>query len=327
VLWSHGSGWEPAESEEIAKAARPGARADPIESKERASAPGSRALFRTTLRAILKPDKPAERAILFDDGTGHSLDTIELARVTGAIAESVGQPLELLGMDACLMANIEVAYEVRKAVRYLVASEELVPGHSWPYKQVFSALGANPDQGGADFARLVVDRYTEFYAANPPGAGDVTKVALNLGQIHKLVRATDRLAEALRVDMSKVGDVLWQVQRGAEQHETQGGKRQPSKFDYHLWDIGSLATGLAGSNSNSDRVKQAAANTVKVLSPGVGCVLAEGHRGAWFDRINGVSVYLMPPKRQRISPSYSKLAFAKDTQWDEMLSAYHEYFG
>jgi hypothetical protein len=96
VLWSHGSGWEPSEIEEVAKVARPVAPADSAESKERAGAPGSRALFRTTLRSLLKPERRAERAVLFDDGTGHSLDTLELARVAGAIAETVGQPLELL---------------------------------------------------------------------------------------------------------------------------------------------------------------------------------------------------------------------------------------
>lgn len=326
VLWSHGSGWEPAEIEQVVQEARPGAQADPAESRERSSAPGSRALFRSTLRSILKPGKLAERAILFDDGTGHSLDTLELARVAGAIAETIGQPLELLGMDACLMANLEVAYEVRKAVRYLVASEELVPGHSWPYKEIFGALRANPDQGGAELAKLVVDRYVSFYKANPPAAGDVTKVALDLGRIDDLVSATNQLAEALRVDMSKVGDALWQAQRGTQQRETQGEKRQPNKFDYHLWDIGSLAAGLAESNANPAAVRHAAENTLRVLLPGAGSVLAEGHRGAWFDGIGGASVYLMPPGQQRISQSYSKLAFAKDTQWDEMLSAYHEYF-
>ena len=183
VLWSHGSGWEPAEIAEVAKEARSGAQADPAESQERAGAPGGRALFRSTLRTILKPDKPSERAILFDDGTGHSLDTIELARVARAIAKAIGQPLDLLGMDACLMANLEVAYEVRKDVRYLVASQELVPGHSWPYQTIFGALRANPDLGGAQFAKLVVEQYVGFYSANPPAAGDVTKVALDLGRI------------------------------------------------------------------------------------------------------------------------------------------------
>lgn len=325
VLWSHGSGWEPSEIDEVAKEARPAATVDSAESKERSAAPGSRALFRTTLRTLLTPEKHTERAILFDDGTGHSLDTLELARVVGAIAETIGQPLDILGMDACLMANLEVAYEIRKAVRYLVASEELVPGHSWPYPQIFGALRANPEQGGADFARLVVNEYTRFYDAKPPAAGDITKVALDLGRIEGLVHATDRLAEALRADMSKASAVLWQVQRSTQQRETQDGKRRPNKFDYHLWDVGSVAAGLAESDEVSDLVKEAAAMTLQALAPGAGSVLVEGHRGPWFDRIGGTSVYLMPPGQQRISPSYSKLAFANDTQWDEMLTAYHEY--
>jgi hypothetical protein len=52
-------------------------------------------------------------------------------------------------------------------------------------------------------------------------------------------------------------------------------------------------------------------------------VLAEGHVGDWFDGIGGLSVYLMPPGGQRIATSYSQLAFARHTGWDEMLAAYH----
>jgi hypothetical protein len=325
VLWSHGSGWEPGEIESITREARPASPADPAESRERSSAPGSRAFFRTTLRSLLKPDKPAERAILFDDGTGHSLDTIELGRVAGAIAEAVGQPLELLGMDACLMANLEVAYEVRKAVRYVVASEELVPGHSWPYEEIFGALRANPKQGGADFARLIVDRYVHFYKANRPTGGDVTKVALDLGRIESLVRTVNHLALSLRSNMDAVAEALWHTQHTARQHETQEGSRRQSKFDYHLWDIGSLSAGLAGPNV-VDPVREAALGTLQALASHAGAVLAEGHCGEWFDGIAGVSAYLIPPKQQRVSPSYLKLAFAKDTQWSEMLRAYHEYF-
>jgi hypothetical protein len=326
VLWSHGTGWEPSEIEEVAKEARPSAPADSAESKERSAAPGSSALFRTTVRLLLTPETRAERAILFDDGTGHSLDTLELARVAGEIADAIRQPLELLGMDACLMANLEVAYEVRKAVRYLVASEELVPAHSWPYKEIYGAVRANPQMGGAEFAKLVVERYVDFYTLNPPTRGDVTKIALDLGRIEDLVQAADQLAQSLRREMGAAADILWGAQRECQQHETQGGKRQPTKFDYRLWDVCSLAGRLAGSNAASAQIKQAAANTVKAFSAGQGAVLAERHRGTWFNGIGGTSIYMMPPRRQGISPHYAKLSFAIDTQWDEMLSAYHEHF-
>ena len=324
VLWSHGSGWEPSEIEAVAKEARPEAKAAPEESKERAVAPGSRALFRTTLRALLKPDERAERAILFDDGTGHSLDTIELARVAGAIAGFAGQPLELLGMDACLMGNLEVAYEVRKAVRYLVASEELVPGHSWPYGEIFGALKPAPDMTGADLARLVVERYVAYYTAKPPAAGDVTKVALDLSRAERLARAAGTLAEALQTDMTTQAAVLWAAQQQSQARETRSGKRKPTKFDYHLWDLRSVAAGLAESAAASSPVRVAATAVVQALVPGAGAVLAEGHRGDWFDGTGGVSVYVMPPGTQRLAPAYATLAFAKDTRWAETLSAYHQ---
>jgi hypothetical protein len=324
VLWSHGSGWEPGEIEAVAKEARPGAEAGPEESKERAAAPGSRALFRTTLRSLLEPDTRTERAILFDDGTGHSLDTIELARVAGAIAGFVGRPLELIGMDACLMGNIEVAYELRHAVRHLAASEELVPGHSWPYGEIFSALNPAPDMTGADLARLVVERYVAYYTAKPPAAGDVTKVALDLSRIEELARAAGALAEALRAGMATQAGVLWAAQQLSQARETRSGKRKPTKFDYHLWDLRSVAAGLEESAAAAGPVRDASSAVVRALVPGAGAVLAEGHRGDWFDGTGGVSVYVMPPGTQRLAPAYATLAFAKDTRWDETLSAYHQ---
>ena len=55
-----------------------------------------------------------------------------------------------------------------------------------------------------------------------------------------------------------------------------------------------------------------------------GMVIAEGHRGDWFDGIGGVSIYAVPPGVQRVSPYYDEVAFAQSTRWGEMLAAYHE---
>jgi hypothetical protein len=324
VLWSHGTGWEPGEIEEVAKEARHRAQADATEARERSSAPGSRCLFRSTLRAILQPDKPAERAILFDDGTGHSLDTLELARVAGTIAHFIRQPLELLGMDACLMASIEVAYELRKTVRYLVASEELVPGRSWPYAEIFSALRAKPDQKGADLARLIVELYVNFYKADTPAGGDVTKVAVELDGVAEVAHRLKGLADVLLGEMDSQADVLWRAQSATMQRETRKGTRKDSKFDYHLWDLGTLSRALSTATRDPG-VKAAAQSLLESLAVGKGAVVAEGHVGAWFDGIAGASLYMVRPPT-RISPYYGKLALAQDTRWGELLAAYHKVY-
>jgi hypothetical protein len=340
VLWSHGSGWRPEERERvggerfsawtpeelarIAREARGDAAVSTAELTERAGQGGSMALFRTTLARILRQDDPAERAVCFDDGSGHSLDTLELEGVVREVAGSIGQPLDLLGLDACVMATLEVAYQVRQHVRYLVASEELVPGNSWPYDTILGALRDNAEMGAADLAGLVVSEYVAFYEQHPPplNGGDVTKVALDLARIGELAQAANGLADAVLGDIDEQAGHLWAAQRETQAKETSQGQRQANKFNYHLWDIGTLAAHL-GANSPSAVVRQAAAAVGAALQPG-GAVIAQDYRGDWFDGIGGVSIYAVPPGGQRVSPYYRDVALAQNTRWGGMLEAYHQ---
>ena len=337
VLWSHGSGWRPEDRaggtfsawtpEELARIARE-ARGDdavsPNELAQRAGQGGSMALFRSTLARILRQDDPADRAICFDDGSRHSLDTLELERVVREVVGIIGQPLDLLGVDACVMATLEVACQVREHVCYLVASEELVPGRSWPYDTILGALRAAPATSARDLAALVVQHYVDYYTANPPplNYGDVTKVALDLVQIAPLVQAAGGLGQALLDTIDSQADHLWAAQRETQLKETIQGQRRANKFNYHLWDLGTLAAHLAA-NSESAAVRDAARGVNTALQPS-GAVIAEGHRGDWFDSIGGVSIYAVPPGVQRVSPYYDEVTFAQSTRWGEMLAAYHE---
>jgi hypothetical protein len=320
ILWSHGSGWRPEEIERVAKQARGDSAVDTGESVQRAAAPGSMALFRSTLQTILKVDKPAERAICFDDGTGRSLDTLELERIAREIQIVIGKPLDLLGMDACLMASLEVAYQLRRSVSYLVASEELVPGFSWPYDTILGELCTAPERSARELAISIVQHYSEFYTVNPPAVGDVTKVALDLSKAGELARSIDCLADTLIADMDNQADELWKAQLSTFEHESRQKKRENTKFRYHLWDAASLAARLANGAVNH-AVREAAREVVTSFKAG-GAILAEAHHGAWFDGIGGVSIYLVPPRKQRISPFYEDLAFAKETRWHEMLKGW-----
>ena len=189
VLWSHGDVyWDQKELVKIAKKAR-GEMVD-LEPTDRSIGGRSMALFSSTLEEILREVDPDDRAILFDNGTQHSVDTLQLAQVTAELQKRIGQPLDLLGMDACLMGNIEVAYELRNTVRYMVASEELVPGTSWPYDTILGRLHQQPDMAAGDLAQHIVGDYAAYYHAHPPafGTADVTKVALDLTRIGELRR-------------------------------------------------------------------------------------------------------------------------------------------
>lgn len=328
VLWSHGTGWRPEEIEALSKAAYPKRAAG--EDAERSAAPGSRVVFRTSLAKLLQPELPAERAVLFDDGSGHSLDTLELEQVLAGIQEVTGKALDVLGMDACLMANLELAYQIRQHVGCLVASEEPVPGSSWPYDLIYAELQSKPHMDGRALAGCFARQYLEYYTAHPPKAGDVTIVALDLANINKLVEPVDALSQSLLANLSQDADCLWKAQvqarhKEARQNDDLEDQRVPNKFLLHLWDIRSLAVGLAAAGASAG-VQAAAGQVCDALAPGGPFVLAEGHRGDWFEGVGGVSLYFPPASASRISPYYADLSFAQTTTWKNLLEAYRAHY-
>jgi hypothetical protein len=324
ILWSHGTGWAPKEIERAYRQVH-GDTPPANEGAERAALPGSLTLFRTSLQTMLQPSERIERAILFDDGSGHALDTIQLGQVAGEIAGKIGQKLDLLGMDACLMASIEVGYQLRDAVACLVASEDLVPGLSWPYNHILPQLRANPEMSPRDLARCIVDAYVGFYRERPPAAnaGEVTKIALDLEHIDDVVAALAHLADALIAALPAALPCLEHAQISTWERETLDGQRGTSRFDYHLWDIVAVARELAG--CHDDETVGVAADRVHQMLDRSGLVIRKDHLGSWFDRTGGLSVYWIPPKQgqpRQISPFYHDVDFAQATNWDAMLRAY-----
>src|SRR5690606_2318191 len=90
-----------------------------------------------------------------DDPAGMSVPEI-----AGAFAGS-GLAVDLVGFDACLMANLEVASVLKPHARYLVASEELEPGHGWNYGPIVQALADKVNAPTTEIAKAVVDSFID----------------------------------------------------------------------------------------------------------------------------------------------------------------------
>ena len=135
----------------------------PRELSVRAASQLGRSIFTPTLETALTLPDAGARAIASDDGTGHSLDTIELGDVLAKTRKLLGKPLDLLGMDACLMSCLEVAFQSAADVRAVVSSEELEPGDGWPYDKLLADLRSDPGMDGAGLGRVIVKRYIESY--------------------------------------------------------------------------------------------------------------------------------------------------------------------
>ena len=307
VLWNHGGGWEPLEIDRIARSVG-AADYSEREATERSATPMGRVFFRPSLETIFSLSSPDERAICSDDGSGHSLDTVELGKVLAQAVETLGQPFDLLGMDACLMSNLEVAYQARPYVRYVVASEENEPGDGWPYDAVLGRLVDHPEMPTADVAAHIVEAYIKSYV-DRRYSGPVTQAALDLSRVKLLAEPIDALADALVAHMPDAAMEMW------------GAQRKSARFWHNtLWDVAHFCQELEQVTDDDD-VRRAAQDVRAALAVGpCKCVIAEGHNGSKVKHCGGVTLYL--PSMTEISRYYAELDYAQEHRWLRMLEAY-----
>src|SRR2546421_5341493 len=88
--------------------------------------------------------------IAYDDSSADCLDNRELKRVLQSAHQALGRKVDLVGMDACLMTMLEVAYQIRDHAQILVGSEEVEPGDGWPHDRILRDLTPRPGMRAAE---------------------------------------------------------------------------------------------------------------------------------------------------------------------------------
>jgi hypothetical protein len=155
VLWGHGSGHD---DQDVYRLARGN-----ISPRLAARLAQDRiGFFGRTRRAMLERNGP-NKGYGFDSTAADFLDNRELKRAVTSIAKRIDRPLDLLGFDACLMANTEVAYQLRGLVKWIAASEQTEPGDGWAYREAFKGLATKPGQEAKILGKAIVHSFGDAY--------------------------------------------------------------------------------------------------------------------------------------------------------------------
>ncbi len=157
--------------------------------------------------------------VSYDDNTHHGMDMPEVRTALEEICATLGDDrrIDILDFDACLMATLEVGYELKDTVDFLLASQALEPGDGMPYDDYLKWLVTYPSAPPVSFAKAMVDSYVHSYA--PKGSqveGDnsaffETKSAVRLSRMAELRDAVNRVAELLLARPALLGEVTEQV--------------------------------------------------------------------------------------------------------------------
>ena len=130
----------------------------------------------------------------------------ELKTVLKEIRYERGRPLDILGLDNCLMSMAEVSYELRGTVDYVVGCEGFSPAAGWPFREVLERLRdertkVSKESVPVRFSKAIVEEYTKYYANSWLGGVSVAQSAMDMSKVDALKQAVAGLGEALVAEL------------------------------------------------------------------------------------------------------------------------------
>ncbi|MDE7193930.1 MAG: hypothetical protein K2O14_08170, partial [Oscillospiraceae bacterium] len=154
---------------------------------------------------------PAERygLVMWDHGGGTFMGfgrdenfpekMMGISAIRQGIADG-GEHFEFIGMDACLMATVEIAYMLEPYADYLIASEETEPGWGWHYGNWISIIGNDPYVEVETFAKHIANDFVNgedsVWGLTTLSVIDLSKIPALYERLCELTANAERLLDA-----------------------------------------------------------------------------------------------------------------------------------
>jgi clostripain len=294
----------------------------------------------------------AFRGICYDDtvpglpeGEYDTLNMTDLNYGMEKVYQIAGnQKIDLVGFDACLMAQVAVLYELKDFAKVGVASGYNEPGDGWPYDPILGPLVEDPGMDEKELSKIIVDEYIFSYEDGKDDPGDypmVTQAAFDLEKLDDLVLLLDQFAEELGAK-GPIGGLEYYTQIYlARTNANSYDMANVFIYDltgYPLYDVVDFTDYLR------KYIQSAFPKNAKILDlcqevnrtilgtkedPGF---MFYSKADRWHPDANGLSMYF--PNKDAGDPSltqvpsnyllsYEETGYAKQHLWDEFLHAYY----
>jgi len=295
-----------------------------------------------TKRGGQPEDAEAELAggLLWDVQPSDGLTTADVATALNWARDATGKKVDLLYLDACLMAMSEVAYELRNGADFLLASESW----SWtafPYDQHIADAGAILASGAAAPAKAIGEAWlgNEVAALSEEDNYPFTVSLTDLSKMPSLIAAQNQLADALITafdvndaqtrqrmdDAFVVTECVDSNQSGRIEHDAIIG------WEDNYCDLGAFATAVMqkfGDNASvvlaAQKVRTALAETVVANEFRSGIPHTYSELPWNWSNLTGLTIYL-PLRQDDWKRRYYNDLFlpsSVDSRWGALLTRY-----
>ena len=223
-----------------------------------------------------------------------------------ALKTSGLQGFDLLGFDACLMANYEAALVFQPLSSYYLASEETEPGHGWDYRSLKAVF-----DGGGDAVALGKAIIAGFRQKSAK-ADDESEITLSLVDMAALPALTDAVSAFSDAALGSIGKAAPLLGRSANKVLRFGKSPEPDQ-DLHLVDLGAFAAKVA---ADEPELAPASKNLRAALDR---ATLAEV-AGSQNKGATGLSAYF-PDRKSSYDQGYDAIGPAS---WKKLITGYFD---
>lgn len=176
----------------------------------------------------------------YDELSDDMLSLKEIQTAFKTVKDQTKVKFELAGFDACLMSTIETASMMVPFANYMVASEELEPGHGWDYSKHLKLLHDKPTISGKELGTEIAKGFKKQASENETDF-EITLAVTNLSKIPKVVTALDNMVKKVTKDIVSSDNNLKKVGSARSKAEDYGNS---SGSHTDLVDLGDLAKKL-----------------------------------------------------------------------------------
>lgn len=249
------------------------------------------------------------------------LTTPELQAALAQATRHTG-PLDLLGFDACLMANLEVCQALGPLARVLVASEELEPGEGWDYVSLLRQLKRRPSASGRDVGQMIARTFRDYFAEHEDAVSSaITLSVIRSEAIPAVAEAVDGLATALRHELSTGArrQETWLKIARARSRTVEFGRLEDIDGAGNL-DLVHMCDLLA-----AEFPEGPVASACKQLRAAVAAAVATNVHSPANPNSHGLAIFFPPTRELLLNDydlGYETLAFCRQGEWFDWLLDY-----
>lgn len=240
---------------------------------------------------------PATKYIAVDDTDNGGMNVTDIPAALRNVR------MDVVAFDACLMQQLETAYELKDSTSYMVGSAAPEPSPGYDYAAWLARINASTSP--RDLCRIIVD---EFGKAYPAGYVGITQSALDETKIGALASATSRFSDMLISHAASDGYALTTARTAALNYSVLKGGTQ--RYSLDLLDYATRSAQIIGPDADA-----ALAGLRSALSD---AVVRETHNPD-TPNAHGLGIYVPPPFQ--FDYTYNRLRIASDTTWDEWIHA------